>query len=152
MGKQHSDHHWLPAWPEALLGSLPCASQGLYPAAGSVSFSSCAKGGRDGGTRRLSILQASADTQGRLIHCPNPPPIAAWKCLSCKNKCLFARARQEGCILQSGKVSTPCVGAQRPHTLQPYLPRNHIIPFPPEKPSGPPARQAAHQLRGGCDT
>lgn len=132
-------HHWLPAWPEALLGSLPCASQGLYPAAGSVSFSSCAKGGRDGGTRRLSILQASADTQGRLIHCPNPPPIAAWKCLSRKisvslhgqgKKAVpFSQARS-ACHVLGPKGPTPSNRIFHAITSFPFLQKNHPGPRP----------------------
>lgn len=50
--------------------------------------------------RRLSIPQASADTQGRLIHRPDPSPVLAQKCLSCEHRCVFARAGQEGCTLR----------------------------------------------------
>lgn len=52
------------------------ARQGLHPAAGSVSYEWLCEG-RNGGMRRLSIPQVLADTQGRLICCPDPPPAAA---------------------------------------------------------------------------
>lgn len=140
MGKQHSDPAPAASPARGTFQVPPVCQPRASPGSGvSVLQQLCE--GRDGGTRRLSILQASADTQGRLIHCPISPPIPAWKCLSCKSVCLFARAGQEGCTLRSGKVSTPCVGAQRSHTFQPCTmsstqshhslpPKNHPGPRP----------------------
>lgn len=132
----------------------PGTSQGLHSAAGSVSYEWLSEG-EDGGMRRLSTPQASADTQGGLIHCPDPPPVPPQTRLSCEHRCVFARAGQEGCTLWCFSLARSAHHASGPeaHTRhRPHLPRNHIVPFPPEKPAGPPAGQAARRPRSGCKT
>lgn len=80
VGKQHGDPPPA-ASPRDSSRVPPGASQGLHPAAGPVCCEWWCEG-RDGGMRQLSIPQASADTQERLIHCSDPPSVLAQKCLS----------------------------------------------------------------------
>lgn len=84
---------------------------------------------------RLSNLQASADTQGRLIHCTEVPVMQNQVSL-----CTGGARGLHPSVLQSGKVSTPCVGAQRHacatdyvfHAIMsfPFLQKNHLGPRP----------------------
>lgn len=152
MGKQHSDPPLAASLARGTSQVPPvCQPRALPSSRVSVLQQLCK--GREGWRDKAVVHPAGISRHsGKADPLPKSTPNRSMETPIMQNKCLFARARQEGCTLQSGKVSMPRVGAQRPHTLQSYLPYNHIIPFPPEKPSGPPARQAAHQLRGGCET
>ena len=150
VGSSPRTHRPPPARPPGHTPVSPAASQRPRPAAGSGSCQRLREG-TDRGMGWLSILPASADTRGRVIHRPDPPQSQHGNAGHAKTgvrshgqgRNLWCRslARSARCVLgPKGMRAQPTTSAMQAHCSLSSSTSTRA-----------PARPAAHRPRGGCE-